>query len=168
MGKTWLITMMVLMFSAVCNITNGQATASATATAVILPYAGTERLNDLSFGSFTNNSRGSITLGAAGVTKTTGSIRAFDKGTGQLASFSIMGAEYAYDIMLPSKPVTISSNTKEGVMEVSNFTITPSAKNYEQGTNQTFSIGATLTVQPGTSAGSYLNSTPITVIVNFN
>jgi hypothetical protein len=151
---------------------NAQLTASATATvsATIISPIGTTKLEDLSFGRFSTNSKsGSIALEDGGTLKVSGGIKLSEnKETGEPAIFSITGDAGSYHISLQPEPIILKRKDGSETMKVSSFTISSSSKAKGNTITETLAIGATLNVGASQAEGRYVTNTPFAVTVHFN
>jgi hypothetical protein len=113
---------------------------------------------------------GTVVMAPAGTrTATSGVTLPAVTGTVAAASFSIAGqANYTYAITLPASATTISDGASH-TMTVDTWTSSPSSTGTLNGSGaQTLTIGGTLHVGAGQTAGSYTSGTPFTVTVNYN
>ena len=150
-----------------------QATATASATAVIITPIAISKTVDMNFGNVAvsastsgtvvlSTASGRTTGGSGGVTlpSTTGTVAA--------ASFNVTGqASYTYAITLPTS-ATLSDGASH-TMNVGTFTSNPSSTGtLSSGGAQTLLVGATLSVSAAQAAGTYTSSTAVPVTVNYN
>ena len=155
------------------NTSFAQASATASATAIIVTPITISKTVDMNFGNVAvsasasgtvvlSTASGRTTGGSGGVTlpATTGTVAA--------ASFAVAGqATYTYAITLPTT-ATLSDGASH-TMTVSSFTSNPSGTGtLSSGGTQTLLVGATLAVSAGQTAGTYTNSTGVPVTVNYN
>jgi len=170
------ITKVIIAAAAVLGSANSsfaQATATASASAVIITPIAISKTVDMNFGNIAvaaatggtvvlDNTGSRTTGGAGGVTlpSSTGTVAA--------AEFSVSGqASFTYAITLPSS-ATLSDGSGNS-MSVGSFTSSPSSTGtLSSGGTQTLTVGATLTVAASQASGTYTNSTGVPVTVNYN
>jgi hypothetical protein len=89
-------------------------------------------------------------------------------GTVAAASFTVSGqGSYTYSISLPSTCTITDAGSH--TMTVNGFTSNPATTGaLSSGGTQTLTVGATLNVIAGQSAGTYTNATGVPVTVNYN
>lgn len=147
------------------------ASATANAYATIITPIGISVTTDMNFGTVAvdASTAGTVLLATDG-TRTAGggvTLPSFDDGSPTAAEFAVTGeGTYTYAITLPAS-ITLDdggSNT----MTVDNFTSNPSGTGALTAGAQTLLVGATLNVSAGQAAGSYSNTTDLTVTVNYN
>jgi len=159
-----------LMLFAVNAALFAQASATATATAVIVGPIGISNTANMNFGNVAvGASPGTVVLTPAGGRTPTGGVTLpATTGTVAAAAFTVTGvAGYTYAITLPSAALTISSGANS--MTVDNWTSNPTPTGtLDGGGSQTLWVGATLHVSGSQAAGTYTSATPFTVTVNYN
>ena len=147
-----------------------QASATATATAVIVGPIGISNTANMNFGNVAvGASPGTVVLTPAGGRTPTGGVTLpATTGTVAAAAFTVTGAAgYTYAITLPSAALTISSGANS--MTVDNWTSNPTPTGtLDGGGSQALTVGATLHVSGSQAAGNYTSATPFTVTVNYN
>ena len=166
---TLLLALLVVGFSANTFAANPQASATATATAVIVTPIGISKTVDLNFGNIVaSTAGGTLAVSTVGGTTYTGVSAPSVPGTIAAAAFSVTGAaNMTYAITLPNT-ITLSDGASHS-MTVGSFVSNPSGTGTLSGTGaQTLNVGATLTVGASQVAGTYTNSTDLTVTVNYN
>src|ERR1700742_252965 len=155
------------------NASFAQASATASASATIITPITITKTVDMNFGNVAVSATiaGTAVLAPAG-TRTTGGAGGVTlpatTGTVTAASFNVAGqGNYSYAITLPSS-ATITDGASHN-MTVNNFTSSPSATGLlSSGGTQTLTVGATLNVIAGQTAGTYTNATGVPVTVNYN
>jgi len=161
--KLFAVTFVMLAFSA---STFAQVSATATATAVIqTPLAITSTVN-MDFGSMAATSGGTVDLAldnsltpSAGVT--------LIGGTATAASFTVTGINSAtYDMSIPAS-IVLTNGTPADDMIVDNI-IHNCTEQLSATGSETFAVGGTLNVAAAQAAGTYTNTTDLTVTVNYN
>ncbi len=159
-----------LMLFAVNAALFAQASATATATAVIVGPIGISNTANMSFGNVAVGAlAGTVVLTpAGGRTPTGGCTLPATAGTVSAAAFNVTGAaNYTYSITLPSAALTISSGGNN--MTVDTWTSNPTPTGTLSGAgSQVLTVGATLNVVGSQAAGTYTSATPFTVTVNYN
>ena len=149
---------------------NAQSSATATATATIVTPITITKTADMNFGNVAvqTGTGGTVVMSPAGVrSATSGVTLPGTAGTVSAASFTVNGQTgYTYAITLPAS-VTITG-AASNVMQVTNFTSTPSLTGNLTAGTETLNVGATLNVDPGQTPGLYVSATPFTVTVNYN
>ncbi|HNR41530.1 MAG TPA: DUF4402 domain-containing protein [Bacteroidales bacterium] len=161
-----------LMLFAVNAALFAQASATATATAVIVGPIGISNTANMNFGNVAVGATGGTVIlepsTTAGRTATGGVTLPATTGTVAAAAFTVTGvAGYTYAITLPSAALTISSGANS--MTVDNWTSNPTPTGtLDGGGSQTLWVGATLHVSGSQAAGTYTSATPFTVTVNYN
>ena len=120
----------------------------------------------LSFGRFAAGNGGSVTLSPAGARTPGGNVVLLTSGPGTSAQFSVTGNVSAvYSITLPSDGTVFLTRSGAAPMAVNQFTSSPSGAGLVlSGTGQQpVSVGATLSVGAGATAGSYAGTFFVTV-----
>ena len=150
-----------------------QATATAAASATIITPITIAKTVDMNFGNVAVSATlaGTAVLAPAG-TRTTGGAGGVTLpatvGTVTAVTFTVSGqASYTYAITLPSTATITDAGSH--TMTVNGFTSSPSATGLlSSGGSQTLTVGATLNVTAGQSAGTYTNASGVPVTVNYN
>jgi hypothetical protein len=167
-SKNIIITLIALFAISASTFAQVSATANTSVT-VITPIA-ISKSGDLNFGSLAASPTvaGTIVLAPAGTrTKTGGVTLPAVTGTVSAATFAVTGlGNSTYSITLPGT-ITLTG-TPSGSMTVSTFTSTPSGTGTLSSGAQTIQVGGTLNVAAAQPAGSYTNTTGLTVTVNYN
>ncbi len=149
---------------------SAQSSASATSTATIVTPITITKTTDMNFGNVAvqTGTGGTVVMTPAGVRSATAGVTLPGTvGTVAAASFTVNGQTgYTYAITLPAS-VTLS-DASSNVMQVTNFTSTPTATGTLTGGTETLNVGATLNVDPAQAPGVYVSATPFTVTVNYN
>jgi hypothetical protein len=147
---------------------NGQATASANATATIIAPISITNTADLAFGNVAVSAitAGTVVLTPAGGRSATGGVTLpAVTGTFTAAAFTVNGSGTStYSITLPASATL--TGTPSGTMTVDTFTSTPSGTGALTGGTQNITVGGTLNVGAAQAAGSYTGSFNVTV--NYN
>jgi hypothetical protein len=142
------------------------ATESGNANATIITPITITNTNDLSFGAIVDGT-GTVTMSTAGVRTT--DYQAFagtQVGTVTAATFDITGqGAYTYAITLPTSAVTLSE-PDAATLTVSSFVSDPSGTGALTAGAGSVSVGATLNVIQGQTAGVYTGSFDVTVAYN--
>jgi hypothetical protein len=150
--------------------TFAQVSATANTSATVITPIAISKTVDMNFGNIAVSPTiaGTVVLAPAGTrTKTGGVTLPAVNGTVAAASFTVTGlGTSTYSITLPSS-ITLNG-TPSGTMTVNNFTSTPSGTGALTAGSQTVLVGATLNVSAAQAAGSYTNTTDMTVTVNYN
>jgi hypothetical protein len=153
----------------------GQSSASATAsaTAIILTPISISTVDNLSFGTIVPSATlaGSVLLTPAGGTTLT-NVTLHPSGTVTPASFDVTG-EPGLTYTIAIAPATVNISNGVTTMSVGPFTSNPAVgvgSGLLDGTTgtQTISVGALLTVGINQAPGTYTNATAFTVTVNYN
>lgn len=147
-----------------------QESATATASATIITPISITKNVDMNFGnvSVQSTTGGTVVLATDNTrTRTNGvTLPSFAVGTVSAAAFTVNGEEdYTYAITLPSS-VTIVSGLND--MVVDGFVSSPDATGVLTLGTQSLKVGATLNVDAAQPAGTYTNTTDLTVTVNYN
>ena len=163
------IAMLLLGISISSFAQNGvSATASGSAN-VLIPIAITKSA-DMNFGNLAvSQTSGTIVLGTNGTRTNTGGVTLPSvTGTVSAASFTVTGEpSFTYGIILP--PAITLTSTGGDHMTVNTFVSNPSGiGTLSSSGSQTLSVGATLNVNFPQGAGTYTNSSDLTVWVNYN
>lgn len=158
----------VLIALTINSFAQVSATASTSAT-VITPIAISKTV-DMNFGSIAVSPTiaGTVVLAPAGTrTKSGGVTLPAVTGTVTAAAFNVTGlGTSTYSITLPS---TITLNgPASATMTVNAFASTPSGTGTLTAGAQTVQVGGTLNVGAAQAAGTYTNTTDLTVTVNYN
>jgi hypothetical protein len=144
-------------------------TATATISANIITPITITKVSEMSFGNVVaNTAGGTIVLSNDGVKSSTSLQLPAVAGTVTAASFTVTGQDgYLYTITLPTTyDITTGGATAAETMTLSDFT--NDATNTLTGGTETFHVGATLTVLPNQTAGTYAAAAPLPVSVNYN
>jgi hypothetical protein len=164
----------VFLFTALAVTTSfAQASATANATATIITPIGISKTIDMNFGTVAVSATiaGTVILATDG-SRTTGgaggvTLPSFDDGSPTAAEFAVTGeGTYTYAITLPAS-ITLDDGASHS-MTVDTFTSNPSGTGALTAGAQTLLVGATLNVSAGQAAGTYSNTTDLTVTVNYN
>lgn len=160
------------LFMAASNDSSAQATASASAQAIIVTPISISKTADMHFGnvavSAANN--GTVELTPGGTRNATGGVTLpATIGSPAAASFTVSGeANYTYAISLPTSTITLT-NPNNSSMLAGVFTSSPnSTGTLSASGSQTLTVGATLQVNAGQQAGTYSTTTDFAVTVNYN
>lgn len=152
------------------TVAQDSATASSSAT-IVAPIAIAKTV-DMSFGNVAvGTSAGTVVLAPGGTRTLTGGVTLPGAaGTVAAAAFDVTGeAGYTYAITLPSSAITLSDTaTTPNTMTVGTFTSSPSTTGTLTAGAETVNVGATLNVGASQVAGTYTNTTDLTVTVNYN
>ena len=148
-----------------------QSTATATATATIVTPISISNTSDMSFGNVAvqASTAGTVILAPAGTrTRTSGVTLPATTGTVSAAAFTVTGtAGYTYAITLPTT-VTLTRASGSETMDATAFNTNLGATGtLSGGGTQNFTVGATLAVGAGQTAGVY-TSAAFDVTVNYN
>ena len=174
MRKTILSLLAIGMIAVCSNDLNAQASATASSTAVIITPIQISKTTDMNFGNVAvTGTGGTVVLAAAGTrTKTGGVTLPTTTGTVSQAVFGVQGqGTYTFSIDLPDSIVlndggannmTVNAFTSNGVAGSGDTTAALVAGAF------TLNVGATLNVAASQPAGTYTNTTDLTVTVNYN
>lgn len=161
----------IILVTASVN-SNGQATATADASATIVSPISITKNADMNFGNISVGAvGGTVTLlpNAAGQRNASpGSSISFPAVTGTVsaAEFQVTGqANYTYDITLPA-PLQIVNGLD--FMDVQSFTSSVPTGTLDGTGNETIYVGADLVVAANQAPGTYTTATPFFVAVNYN
>jgi hypothetical protein len=150
--------------------TFAQVSATANASATVITPIAISKTVDMNFGNIAVSPTvaGTVVLAPAGTrTKNGGVTLPAVTGTVAAASFTVTGlGTSTYAITLPSSIVL--NGTPSGTMTVNAFTSTPSGTGALTAGSQTLLVGGTLNVGAAQAAGTYTNTTDMTVTVNYN
>ena len=152
---------------------NAQAAdATATAAATIAAAIGIANTANMSFGIMSPDpgNPGTVVLDTAGArTAPGGNVTLIGGGTIAAAAFDVTGGAAAtYTITLPGADVTLTSGGDTMTIAFATFNDSLGGAGTLDGTgNQSFTVGATLSVAAAQPAGNYL-SAGFTVTVNYN
>ncbi|HEX8376614.1 MAG TPA: DUF4402 domain-containing protein [Pedobacter sp.] len=167
------LTLSIFGFSAVSF---AQASATATAEAIVVTPIAITRTVDMNFGNVAVNANGGTVVlapsNAARTVSANGVVLPSTTGTVTAASFTVTGqAGYTFAITLPNNatPTTLTRVNGNGEsMTVNAFTSFPSGVGTLTGGTQVVNVGATLNVGNTQAAGQYLSGTPFSVTVVYN
>ncbi len=150
----------------------GQSTATGTATATMITPI-----------NIVKNGNGELNFGTLGASGTAGTVEVAPNGTRTpslgikaigggvtAASFTVSGdGSRTYSIVLPTAPYVLTNTTGTGheTMDVTGFVSDPDGTGTLSTGTQTLNVGATLNVKANQVAGTYTNSTPFEVKVNY-
>jgi hypothetical protein len=170
MKNTMKLAALTLAMFVITASTFAQVSATANTSATVITPIAISKTVDMNFGNIAVSPTiaGTVVLAPAGTrTKTGGVTLPAVNGTVAAASFTVTGlGTSTYSISLPSS-ITLNG-TPSGTMTVNNFTSTPSGTGALTAGSQTVLVGATLDVGAAQAAGSYTNTTDMTVTVNYN
>jgi hypothetical protein len=146
-----------------------QATATGTSTATVVAPIGITSTATLAFGNLAVVEAGTVLLTSANVRSQTGGVTlTANEGTFNPAGFSVTGeATYAYTLTLPLD-TDVALSDLLGIEGGPDMTVTAFESSLTDnkgviGTNDTFTVGATLNVAAGQDAGSYEGDFDVTV-----
>jgi hypothetical protein len=170
MKNTTKIISLTIAMLALTISTFAQVSATATTSATVITPIAITKTTDMNFGNIAVSPTvaGTVVLAPAGTrTKTGGVTLPAVAGTVAAAAFNVTGlGTSTYSITLPSS-ITLNG-VPSGTMTVNTFTSTPSGTGALTAGAQTVSVGATLNVAAAQAAGTYSNTTDMTVTVNYN
>lgn len=146
---------------------SAQSDATASATATLITPISISKTVDMDFGSVAASATaGTVVLGTDGVATPSGGVT-LPGGTPAAAEFSVTGeGTSTFDITLPSS-ITLSDGGTN-TLTVDSFTSNPATTGTLTAGAATVKVGATLNVPANTPAGTYTNTTDLTVTVNYN
>ena len=165
--------LLMIIMIAVTTGAMAQVSATASSSATIVAPIGITNTADLNFGNVaTNGTAGTVILAPNGGLTISGqgaSLPTIGAGENSAAAFEVTGqGVYTYSIVLPSEVVL--TDGESNTMTVDNFV--SNSLNIGIGVlilgEQTINVGATLNVGANQQAGTYTNSTDLTVTVNYN
>ena len=146
-----------------------QVSATANASATIITPIAIAKSVDMNFGNIAvGTTAGTVVLSTAGVrTKTGGVTLPATTGTVSAASFNVTGTgTSSFTITLPTS-ITLSDGASHS-MTVGTFTSNPSGTGTLSSGAATVAVGGTLNVAASQVAGTYTNTSDLTVTVNYN
>lgn len=143
-----------------------QSSATATATATLVTPIAISKTVDMDFGTIAASATdGTVVLGTNDVISKTGGVST-PGGTPAAAQFTVTGeGTSTFSITLPTS-ITLTSGSNN--LTVDNFVSSPSATGTLASGTATVKVGATLNVVANAPAGTYTNSSDLTVTVNYN
>jgi hypothetical protein len=162
-NKFFTLSALAMTFSA-ASFAQSSATANATAT-LVTPIAISKTV-DMDFGTLAaSGTIGTVVLGTNDVATPSGGA-SLVSGTPTAAQFSVTGeGTSTFDISLPSS-ITLTTGTDN--LTVDNFVSNPATTGTLTAGAATVKVGATLNVPANAPAGTYTNTTDLTVTVNYN
>lgn len=140
------------------------ASATSNADAELVAAIGITNAAGLNFGKFANNGAGgTVVVSTAGTVSTTGDVVAIASSGALAASFDVTGeANTSYTISLPASATVTDASANS--MTVDTFDDSGSGTGTLDGTgNDSFTVGATLTVGGTQVAGAYSGTFDVTV-----
>ncbi len=162
MIRFFAVSLVMLSFAAT---TLAQVSATANATAVIFTPLTIATTVPMDFGSLASTSGGTLVLGTDNSVTPSAGVTVIG-GTPTAASFTVTGISGAtYSMSIPAS-IVLTNGTPADDMTVDAITNT-STGNLTGGT-ETFRVGGTLNVAAAQPAGTYTNTTDLTVTVNYN
>jgi hypothetical protein len=165
--KTVILTFATLALTA---STFAQVSATATTSAIVITPIAISKTVDMNFGNIAVSpiNSGTVIMTPAGSRSKTGGVTLpAVAGTVTAASFNVTGlGTSTYAITLPGT-ITLTGNPS-GTMTVDNFVSNPSGTGALTAGAQVLSVGGTLNVDAAQTAGTYTNTTDMTVTVNYN
>lgn len=143
------------------------ATASSDSTATIVTAISLTNTAALDFGSAVADaaSQGTVEMGAGG-TRTCTTVTCVTQDPGNAASFDVSGeANYSYDVTLPGSAITLTHDSNgTDTMSADTFAASNAGSGTLDGSGaDTFTVGATLTVGAGQTAGGYTGTFDVSV-----
>ncbi len=161
---------LTVAFLALTISTFAQVSATATTSATVITPIAIAKTVDMNFGSIAVSPTlaGTVVLATGGTrTKTGGVTLPAVTGTVAAAAFTVSGlGTSTYSITLPGT-ITLTGNPS-GSMTVGTFVSNPAGTGALTAGTQTVQVGGTLNVGAAQAAGTYTNSTDMTVTVNYN
>ncbi len=154
-------------FSASVYAQTGVSASAVTNATIVTPIAIT-KTSDMNFGNVAVNANsGTVILTPAGARTPTGGVTLpAVTGTVSAAAFTVTGQTgYVYNITLPTS-ITLTG-TPSGTMTVNTFTSNPTPTGTLTGGTSNLTVGATLNVDASQAAGSYTNTSDLTVTVDY-
>jgi hypothetical protein len=140
-----------------------QVSATATATAVIFTPLTIDKDVDMDFGTLASAGGGTLVLNLDNTLTASAGVTIIG-GTPTAASFTVTGISGAtYSMNIPGS-ITLTS----GLNTMTVDPITNNSPGTLTGGTATIAVGGTLNVSAGQSAGTYTNTTDLTVTVNYN
>jgi len=168
MKKINSLIMIIMIAVSTGAVAQESATASSSAT-IVAPIAISKSV-DMSFGTVAvDATAGTVVLAPGGTRTFTGGVTLpGTTGTVTAAAFDVTGeAGYTYSITLPASAITLTDDTTN-TMTVDTFTSTPTPTGTLTSGAETVNVGATLNLTGSQIAGTYTNTTDLTVTVNYN
>lgn len=162
-NKIFALAALMMGFSAASY---AQSSATATATATLVTPIAISKSVDMDFGTVAASSTaGTVVLGTDDVATPSGGV-SLPGGTPTAAQFSVTGeGTSTFSISLPSS-ITLASGTDELIVDA--FGSVPATTGTLTAGAATVKVGATLNVPANAPAGTYTNTTDLTVTVNYN
>ena len=161
---------LTVAFLALTISTFAQVSATANTSATVITPIAISKTVDMNFGSIAVSPTvaGTVVLATGGTrTKTGGVTLPAVTGTVTAAAFTVSGlGTSTYAITLPTSIVL--NGTPSGTMTVNTFVSNPSGTGALTAGSQTLQVGGTLVVGAAQAAGTYTNTTDMTVTVNYN
>jgi hypothetical protein len=148
-----------------------QETATATTSSTVVTPISISNTAGLLFGNIAvNNVGGSVVIAPDGTrTQTDGVTLPATTGTFNAAQFTVGGQDgYTYSIQLPEASFNLTDGSSTETMPVTNVISDPTTTGQLSSSAQVISVGAKLTVAGSQAAGTYTNTTDLTVTVNYN
>ena len=139
-----------------------QSSAIANASATITEVVGAAKLSDINIETnLINSEENEIRLNSTGIFYLNRDIQILESGNPtEIASFNIIGNNYAYAITLPSSAILQRKGGNQK-MEIGLF-------NFINDSSKTLNVGAALKLQASQAAGFYTALTPVLVTINYN
>lgn len=154
-----LLTVMVAFTAA----TYAQVSATATATAVIFTPLTISSTVDMDFGTLASAGGGTLVLNLDNTLTPSAGVTVI-AGTPTAASFTVTGIiDATYSMTIPAL-ITLASGANSMTVDP----ITDNSTGTLTGGTETFAVGGTLNVSAAQPAGTYTNTTDLTVTVNYN
>ena len=147
----------------------GQSTANATASANIVNPIGTEKTSDFEIGNIIPDFvSGTLNIKPGGEHKIISIIspNKIQQKSGT-ASLKIMNSNYSFGVSLASVPLYVTHANNKEIIRLGDFKASASEDISLKNHYTLLSIGATLNIKPGNSAGLYTADKPLNIIVNF-
>jgi len=143
-----------------------QATATFTATATIIQPITIATTSQMNFAKIDAKNGGEVILTPESTRYTSGEVELDEATNVSAASFTVSGQQgYTYAITLPASQYELINGSDK--MIIKDFTTDVNSGSLAEG-NQSFRVGATLSVNPNQKPGNYVTSNNINVTVNYN
>ncbi len=165
---------MAALMGSLSSLMAADPVASATIDVELMAPLSLAKSVDMQFGrvSLSGNGEGVLVLGVDGSVQVTNLVTSSGGATPAAAVFTVDGTDAAnYSVLIPSSPVTLTRVGSTETLNVSDFTVKLASKAVGTltgtiGADNSFAVGATLTIPETQAAGSYQGTFPVSISYN--
>lgn len=167
-------TVMAALMGSLSSLMAADPVASASIDVELMAPLSLEKSVDMQFGrvSMSGDGEGVLVLGVDGSVQVTNVLSSSGGATPTAAVFTVNGTNAAnYTVLLPSSTVALTRVGSTETLNVSGFTVKLASKEVGTligtiGADDSFAVGATLTIPQTQQAGSYQGTFPVSISYN--